>query len=115
MAKIPSSFGDYADAWLKRKKSTVKGYGTLKGHVEKHLKPVFGRKGLDIISVGDINKWIAKQRATLKPGTVQRQMATLNAILNDAVRAGELDRNPTDRAERIRGAEQRHRFITDEE
>lgn len=115
VAKIPSSFGDYADAWLERKKATAKGYGTLKGHVGKHLKPAFGRKSLDAISVGDINKWIAGQRATLKPATVQRQMATLNAILNDAVRSGELDRNPTDRADRIRNIEARDRFVTDSE
>jgi integrase len=115
VAKIPSSFADYADAWLARKKATVKGYGTLKGHVEKHLRPAFGRKSLDTISVGDLNNWIAGQRATLKPATVQRQMATLNAILNDAVRAGELDRNPSSRADRIRDIEGRERFVTDSE
>lgn len=113
--KIASSFGDYADAWLKRKKATVKGYGTLKGHVEKHLKPAFGRKSLDAISVGDVNKWLGGQRETLKPATVHRQLATLNAILNDAVRSGELDSNPTVRADRVRGIEERQRFITDEE
>lgn len=115
LAKVPSSFGDYADAWLKRKAATAKGYGTLRGHVEKHLKPAFGRKSLDAITVADINKWIAGQRVTLKPATVQRQLATLNAILNDAVRTGELDRNPTSRADRIRDIEGRERFITDEE
>lgn len=113
--KIASSFGEYADAWLKRKKATVKGYGTLKGHVEKHLKPAFARKSLDAISVGDVNKWLGGQRETLKPATVHRQLATLNAILNDAVRSGELDSNPTARADRVRGIEERQRFITDEE
>lgn len=115
VAKVPLSFGAYADDWLKRRKATVKGYGTLKGHVEKHLKPAFGLKSLDAVSVGDINKWIASQRATLKPATVQRQIATFNAILNDAVRSGELDRNPTDRADRIRDIESRERFVTDSE
>lgn len=115
LAKIPSSFADYADAWLHRKKATAKGYGTLKGHVEKHLKPTFGRKSLDALSVADINKWIAAQRASMKPATVQRQLATLNAILNDAVRSGELERNPTERADRIRDIEGRERFITDDE
>jgi len=115
VAKIPSSFGDYADGWLERKKATAKGYDTLKSHVEKYLKPAFGQKALDAISVADINKWIAKQRATLKPATVHRQLATFNAILNDAVRTGELDSNPSDRADRIRDIEGRERFVTDKE
>lgn len=115
VAKIPSSFDEYADAWLKRKKATAKGYVTLKSHVEKYLKPAFGRKSLDAISVADVNKWIATQRATMKPATVQRQLATFNAIMNDAVRTGELDRNPSDRADRIRDIEGRQRFVTDKE
>lgn len=115
MAKEPSSFADYADAWLKRKKNTAKGYGVLKGHVEGHLNPAFGRKALNALTVADINNWIAKQRATLKPATVRRQLATFNAVMNDAVRAGELERNPSQQAERIRGIEGRHRFITEDE
>lgn len=111
----PSSFEDYAAAWLERKKATIKGYGTTKGHVEKYLKPAFGRKALNAITVTDINKFIAQQHATLKPGTVQRQLATFNSILNDAVRAGELDRNPSERADRIRNIEGRDRFITEDE
>lgn len=113
--KALSTFAEYADAWLERKKSTARGYDTLKSNVEKYLKPAFGKKALDGITVAEVNKWIAGQRATLKPATVQRQMATLNAILNDAVRSGELDRNPTERADRIRDIEGRERFVTDDE
>lgn len=115
MAKTAPTFAEYADGWLARKKTTVKGYDVLAGHVGKHLKPPFGNKALDAITVSSVNKWIAEQRETLKPGTVQRQLATFNAILNDAVRAGELESNPTRNADHIRDIEGRERFITDDE
>jgi len=51
----------------------------------------------------------------VKPGTVQRQLATFNAIMNDAVRSGVIERNPSDRADRIKGIEARQRFVTEEE
>jgi integrase len=112
--EIPT-FAAYADAWLERKKSTLKGYSVTKGHINVALKPTFGRKALNTIAVADINRWIGEQSAKLKPATVQRQLATLNAIMNDAARNGVIERNPSDRAERIRGIEPRQRFITDEE
>jgi integrase len=65
--------------------------------------------------VADVNHWIGKQSAKVKPGTVQRQLATFNAIMNDAVRSGIIDRNPSERADRIKGIEPRQRFVTDEE
>lgn len=114
-AEAAPLFSEYATDWLSRKRHTAKGYSTLSGHVTKHLNATFGRRALDAISVSDVNKWIARQRANLKPSTVQRQLATLNAILNDAVRSGCLQRNPTERADRIRDIEGRERFITDGE
>ncbi|MGP1283420.1 MAG: tyrosine-type recombinase/integrase [Parasphingopyxis sp.] len=115
IAEASATFADHADDWLARKKSTIKGYGVSKGHVEKQLKPVFGAKSLDTITVGGVNKWIAKQLSSLKPATVQRQLSTFNSIMNDAVRSGDLDKNPAKDADKIRGIESRQRFVTDEE
>jgi integrase len=58
---------------------------------------------------------MGKQSAKLKPATVQRQLATFNAIINDAVRSGIIDHNPSERADRIKGVEARQRFVTGEE
>lgn len=109
------TFAKYAEAWLERKKPVLKGYGVANGHVVSALNPSFGKKALNTITVADVNRWIGQQSGTLKPGTVQRQMATFNAILNDAVRSGIIDRNPTERADRIKGIEARQRFVTQEE
>ena len=109
------TFAKYAQGWLDRKKPVLKGYGVTNGHVGSALNPTFGKKALDAITVADVNRWIGKQSAKVKPGTVQRQLATFNAVMNDAVRSGVIERNPSDRADRIKGIEPRQRFVTDEE
>lgn len=114
-AEEVETFSDYASAWLKRKKPTLKGYGVTNGHVTSALNPTFGKKALNAITVADVNRWIGTQSAKVKPGTVQRQLATFNAIMNDAVRSGVIERNPSDRADRIKGIEARQRFVTEDE
>ena len=110
-----ATFAKYASEWLERKKSTMKGYGVTNGHIKSALNPAFGQKALNVITLTDVNQWVGKQSAKLKPATVQRQLSTFNAILNDAVRSGVIERNPTDRIDRIKGVEPRQRFVTDAE
>lgn len=109
------TFAKYAADWLERKKPTMKGYGVTQGHINSALNPTFGKKALNAITVADVNRWMGKQSAALKPATVQRQLATFNAILNDAVRSGVIERNPSERADRIKGVEPRQRFVTEQE
>jgi len=109
------TFAKYAADWLERKKPTLKGYGVTNGHIKSALNPAFGKKALNAITVTDLNRWIGQQSAKLKPATVQRQLATFNAIMNDAVRSGIIERNPFERADRIKGIEPRQRFVTEEE
>jgi integrase len=115
-AEDVQSFGTYALEWLERKKPTLRGYGVAKGHIVSALIPHFGKKALNAITVTDLNRWISRQSKTLKPATVKRQMATFNAIVNDAVRSGLIDRNPSERADRIKGADEaRQRTVTGDE
>lgn len=109
------TFAKYASDWLERKKATMKGYGVTNGHIKSALNPAFGKKALNAIAVADVNRWIGQQSAKLKPATVQRQLATFNTIMNDAVRSGIIERNPSARADRIRGIEPRQRFVTEVE
>jgi integrase len=109
------TFGSYAKDWLEQRKPTLKGYGVTKGHIATALVPTFGKKALDAITVGDVNRWIGKQRENLAPATVQRQLSTFNAIMNDAVRNNIIEKNPASRAIRIKGVEPRQRFVTEQE
>ncbi len=104
-------FKDWAEDWLARSKSRVRGYGTLSGHINNHLLPTFGNKSLGDIFVADINRWQSKQLETLKPGTVKRQLNTLKACLNDAVKSEHLGENPCNGSDIIRGINRRQRFL----
>jgi integrase len=108
-------FSDHAKDWLTRKKATARGWGVMNGHVSKHLNPTFGAKALTDITLGDVNRWSAVQLASLKPGSVQREVNTLKAILNDAVKMGLLERSPAERAEAIRGIAVRQRWLKPDE
>ena len=112
--EVPT-FAVHAEEWLERKKSTLKSFGVTQGNVNRSLIPAFGKKALNAITVNDVNKWIGKKRATLKPSTVLRELSTLNAILNDAIRNGLIDQNPTTWADKIKGVEARQRFVTEQE
>jgi integrase len=109
------TFAKYALDWLERRKPTMRSYGVTKGNVNSALIPTFGKKALNAITVTDVNRWIGKQSANLKPASVQRQLNVFNAIMNDAVRSGIIERNPSERADKIKGIEPRLRFITEEE
>jgi integrase len=115
-AQEVQTFGTYALEWLERKKPTLRGYGVTKGHIVSALNPYFGRKALNVITVADLNKWVSQQSQSLKPASVKRQLATFNAIMNDAVRSGMIERNPSERADRIKGADEaRQRTVTGDE
>ena len=86
-------FKDWAEDWLARSKSRVKGFGIMSGHFENHLLPTFGNKSLGDIFVADINRWQSKQLKTLEPGTVKRQLNTLKACLNDAIKSERLEKS----------------------
>ena len=109
------TFATYAAGWLERRKPTLKGYGISNGHVKAALNPTFGKMALNVITVADVNRWIGKQSATLAPATVKRQLNTFNSIMNEAVKEGVIDANPSKHAKRLRAAEERQRFVTDKE
>lgn len=114
-AQTIPTFGSYADEWLERKKAQLRSFGVTKGNVNSALKPTFGSKALNAITVADVNKWIGKQSAKLKPASVQRQLNTFNSIMNAAEAEALISGNPSAKANRIKGIEERQRFITEAE
>lgn len=109
------TFGQYADEWLERKEHQLRSFGVTKGNVNSALKPTFGEKALNAITVADVNRWIGRQSAKLKPSSVQRQLNTFNSIMNSALKEGLIDENPYLKAHRVKGIEARQRFITADE
>ena len=109
------TFAAYAAGWLERRKHTLKGFSISKGHVHSALIPTFGKKALNAITVADVNRWIGKQSADLAPATVKRQLSTFNSIMNEAVREGCIEKNPSAHALRVKAGEERQRFVTEQE
>lgn len=113
-APVPT-FAAYAEDWLARKEATHRAFATTRANVRSSLIPAFGKKPLNAITVGDINQWVGKKSAKVKPATVMRHFAVFKAIMNDAVRNEKIERNPAANADKIRGIEPRQRFVTDAE
>lgn len=114
VAEVPT-FATYAAEWLERRQPMLRSYGVTKGNVNTALVPTFGKKAVNAITVADVNRWIGKQSATLKPSSVQRQLNTFNSIMNSAVRDGYIERNPASLADKPKSGEARLRFITEEQ
>jgi integrase len=108
-------FKDWVEDWLARSRSRVKGHRDMEGQVRNHINPTFGNMTLSSISVADINRWQSKELETLAPGTVKRQLNTLKACFNDAVKSGLIDKNPCSGADKFRGINRRQRFLDTEE
>ena len=115
-AQVQPLFKDYAEGWLERQKHN-RGWKTAQVHLNAHFLDRLGNKTLDAISVQDFNGYIQDRLAVAKPSTVKREIATLNTILNDAVRNGVLDANPGLNADTawIKGIKGRQRFLEAEE
>ena len=116
------SFDQFAESWLARAaQRRIKAHETATVHVTKHLIPFFGNRPISSIATIDVNRWIARQLdplrevGRLKPATVKRQLNTLKAVFNDALKSGYLDTNPCRYADPIRGIEPRQRYLSGEE
>lgn len=112
--EVPT-FAQYAQQWLDRKEPSLRSFGVTQGNVKSALNPTFGKRAINTITTSHVNNWIAQQLKELKPSSVQRQLNTFKAILNDAFRNGLIDRNPADNADKIKGIEARGRFVTADE
>lgn len=109
--KPPILFKDWSQDWLARAKSRLKSHSIVRAHVSEHLAPAFGNLAINAITVSSINNWIAGKLIIQKPATVKRELDTLKAILNDAIRSGHLEKNPCDLVNPIKGIVGRQRFL----
>lgn len=108
-------FSKYAETWLERAKVRQKSYQTSQYTLTRSLLPSFGKKGLQTISIRDVNDWQTKRLGEVKPATVQREKNILKAILNSAFRETYITSNPCTFTDKIRGIEERLRLWTAEE
>jgi integrase len=92
-----TTFGNYADRWLKQhaelhcKPSTISGY---KAVLRLHVRPSFEKAAIDRISRDDVKELLAKLSAKgLSANTLKNALIVLRVILNSAVDDGLVQAN----------------------
>jgi integrase len=108
-------FKDYADIYIENYPNERSLH-----HIELHgkrLKAHFGDKFLDEISPGSIEDYQRKRKKVVAPITVNRELATLKAIFNKAIKSEDyqIDRNPVNKVKFFPERNDRKRILTDEE
>ena len=118
-----STFGAYADAWMKDyarlecKTSTADGY---EGVLRQYLRPSFASKRLDDITRDEIkvmiNELVAK---SLARNTIRNALCVIRGMFNQAIESGLLKSNPAARLGRFtrtaKSAEKKGVSLTSEE
>jgi integrase len=92
-------FGDYADAWLERKRATVRPStaATYSAHLDRHLRPALGSVELRAITRERVKTIAASLPGKMAPTTARAVVFTLAAILREAVDDNRISRNPAER------------------
>ncbi len=99
------TFYEFAATWLERQRReggrdgrgiSEKGDVDLCWRLNKHLLPYFARLTLDRITVEEVDRFRGAKVAegVLSPGSINKMIGTLAAILEVAVEYGHVERNP---------------------
>ena len=99
-ALAKQTFGDFTSDWLTTQVHLAPTtHQKVRGHLENHLVPAFGRMRLASIQPSHVRFWIAKiSESERSPATVISVASTLRRVMNSAVNDGVLGRSPCDGA-----------------
>ena len=99
-ALAKQTFGDFTCDWLTTQVHLAPTTRQkVRGHLENHLVPAFGRMRLASIQPSHVRFWIAKISGSGRsPATVISVASTLRRVMNSAVDDGVLGRSPCDGA-----------------
>ena len=94
---VKQAVADYLRRWLETTKKPAvrpKTYDDYSAHIERYLVPALGVRRLTQLQPTDIQGLYATMLDSLSPRTVRYVHSTLHSALQDAVRTGQLGRNP---------------------
>lgn len=110
--------GAYARSRRARGYSISHGHLSIsKGYTENHIVPVWGTWRVADLTPGKIDTWILDlhRKGTLAPATINKVLATLRALLDQAVARGYLTENPASFVKPVRTEYKRRGVLTDAE
>jgi integrase len=79
------------------------------------LKKFFGAKPISDIKPRDIEEWKTSMASQCQPATLNRALTTLKGLFNKEIEWGKLEHNPAQKIGKLREANQRVRYLTEEE
>ncbi len=79
------------------------------------LKKFFGERHLSDIKPRDIEEWKASMASQCQPATFNRALTALKGLFNKAIEWGRLEHNPAQKIGKLREANQRVRYLTEQE
>ena len=118
------TFKEAAQSYLEGEGKAKKSKATDVSILERSLKPFFGKKRLHQIRREDVVRWLNARRESSKPyadrpkprpATIQNEFALLRRILNVAVQADIIERNPLQGIKLGRPNNRRERVISEGE
>ncbi len=117
-ARRKMSFDELADYWLENysKVSNAPSQYEKNGErIENHLKPCFGKVEISHITPRMIDEYKNTKHGELSPATVNRTLAILRKMFNDAIRWGFMSQNPMRFVRQLREQQNGFDFYTEEE
>jgi integrase len=112
----PVTFAAFAREWIDErdaegelKRSTRQGYRSI---IEGHLIPGLGRRRLDSIDVGELERYKVAKRRDYEPRTVNRHLNLLHSLFKSAEKRGLVRSNPVQAVDRPREPRRRWRILS---
>lgn len=101
-ASAMPTFALFAETYLDHFAGQKRSIDDDRSKIELYMLKAFGPRRLDAITKGDIMRYLAGLRPTLKPATINRHRSLLSSIFRLAVSFDRIDRNPVQGVEILR-------------
>jgi integrase len=118
LEKKGMTFNQLAGYWLEnysRAQNSASTHAKNEERLKKHLKPFFGKMDLRQITPKTIDEYVTEKRKEVKPATVNRTLAILSKMFNDAVRWEVMESNPMKKVSKLHEEEVGFDYWTEEE
>jgi integrase len=105
---------DFIRDYLARIQGTLRSYADLERH-GRVWQAALGDRPLRQVVAGDVQRHVAKRLTTMRPASVNRELAFLKRVYNVAIADGLLEMNPVRQVKLLQENNARVRYLTDVE
>lgn len=117
-ARKKMTFAELSEYWLENHSkinNAPSQYAKNRERIENHLKPYFGKTEISHVTPRMIDEYKQSKHAKISPATVNRTLAILRKMFNDAMRWGFMAMNPMTYVKQLREPEKGFDFYAEGE